>query len=100
MTEWKWLCHAYATGRMEAYEIAAHLGPQWTTADVIVMLERNGVVRSIDADSNDSFDDVKAWLRDMQQNGSWEEINHPEHIRREVIASQRIEGIDARKHLS
>ncbi len=94
------LCRAYVERRMDVREIAALLGPSWTPADVIVMLEANGAARPIDLSCEDAFDDVNEWLRDLQRNGSWEDIDNSEKIRREVIASQRIEGIDARRHFS
>lgn len=100
MTSERMLCLAYVEGRMDVREIAAHLGPSWTPADVIVMLEANGAARPIDLGCDDAFEDVNKWLCDLQRSGAWEDIDNSANIRREVIASQRMEGIDARGHFS
>lgn len=91
---------AYAAGVVEPYEIARLLGPQWTVADVVVALEEYGSVRGLELDASDAYEDVQDWLRDLRLNDRADSVSSRARIKREVIASQRIEGIDARDHFS
>ncbi len=91
--------HAYAEDRVSVGEVAAMLG--LTVPDAVALLEAHGFRRSVEAlrlTDTERAERLRAIREERIARGG---VPHssPELVNRDVIASQRIEGIDARPWL-
>lgn len=91
------LVYQYKIGRKDVADLVRELGGMWTASSVIVLLERFGASR--DAVSHmlaeEERTSVLKKLSDIRASGQSGIYSSTEWIQREVIASQRIELIDA-----
>jgi hypothetical protein len=91
--------HVYAEGRASIDEVAAMLGV--AVPDVVALLEDHGFRRSVDGlrlSEDTRRRRLEQIRRDRLARGGQPESS-PSAVARDVIASQRIEGIDARPWL-
>jgi hypothetical protein len=91
--------HAYAEGRLSVDEVAAILG--MPVPDAVALLEKRGFRRSVD-DLRLSAEQRANRLRKIREDRiarAGATPARPDWVAREVIASQRIEDIDARRWL-
>ncbi|MEQ9498741.1 MAG: hypothetical protein RIT81_17820 [Deltaproteobacteria bacterium] len=88
------LGRAYANGRLSLDELAA--ATNTSRQDAIVLLEFHGYSRPVEnlRLSPDRRAEIVARLNEQRQGD--DAVNEAEAVRREVVASQRIEGVDAR----
>lgn len=91
--------HAYADGRLSIDEVAVLLGA--AVPDAVAHLEEQGFRRAPDALrlAPDARSERLRRIRDDRLARNSEPAPDPDLVRREVIASQRIEDIDARAWL-
>ena len=89
------LADSYRAGMLDIPDIATQLGVGWTVPRIVVTLERLGVSRAIPTAplSSDVIDDIMTKLARISAEHSDHIYDTPEWIEREVVASQRIEGI-------
>lgn len=89
----------YAEGRATVEEVAAVL--ELSVPDVVALLEEHGFRRSVDGLrlSEDARNERLRLIRDERIARGGEPAPSAAHVARDVIASQRIEGIDARPWL-
>lgn len=90
---------AYSEGRLEVSEAARILGR--TEPDTVALLEQNGFARSVAAIrlAPERRREVLARLGADRRKRSGQPHPSPDAVRRDVIASQRIESVDARPWL-
>ncbi len=91
--------NAYAMGRLSLGEVAVML--EMSESDTVFELERAGYVRSIEtivrcADETADADLARIAAGVAARGGKAPPVD-PGHVRRDVVASQRIENIDARR---
>ncbi len=92
--------HAYAEGRVSVDEVAAMLG--LTVPDAVAQLEAHGFRRSVEALRLTDAERAErlAAIRAERIARGGVPRSSPDLVNRDVIASQRIEGIDARPWLA
>ena len=93
------LAERYAHGELEIADVAHEMGAAWTVTDILWQFDQMGVARVLEKISlNDS--DRQVVLSRLADMRGWipQEFNSPERVNREVIASQRIEGIHVALH--
>ncbi len=91
--------HAYAEGRVSVSEVAAMLG--LTVPDAVALLEEHGFRRTVEAlrlTDVERAERLEA-IREERIARGGVPLSSTELVNRDVIASQRIEGIDARPWL-
>jgi hypothetical protein len=97
---WDMCAVKYKSGT-SAYKLAHLLGKSWRAEDVIVRLEGLNAKQNLILPLSEQEElDTLTWLRAIRLNGDGDRFHTSEHVRREVVASQRIEGIDARSHIA
>ena len=89
------LAERYRAGTIDIPELTARLGAGWTIPGVVAALERLGVSRAMRAAplSGNKIDVIMARLACISSDHADHIYDTPEWIEREVVASQRIEGI-------
>ena len=87
--------HDYVAGKIDIPELVQEFGGAWTESSVVLLLEKIGAYRhmSVSALSDDEEYKVLRKLANIRSSKIYETYNEEHWIKREVIASQRIESI-------
>ncbi len=96
------LAQAYVRGEIDIPEVARLLGDGWDGARVAAEFESMGMYRPFVIPSllSDDMRSILSRIPNVQDGSMNDEFDSEELIKREVIASQRIEGIHATGHSS